>query len=474
MYNISDKQIDYILDDIRRRGIEMEDLQLNLLDHICCIIEQNLSPDGDFEGFYKQTIPKFCKKELWEIEEETILLLTYKNYYTMKKAMILSGNISLALIAIGTVLKIFHWPGAAISLLLGFFILCFIFFPSALYFNYNSSKRGLGVNLTAFLGGTSFMLGILFKVMHWPGASMLLLIGWTILLGAFIPLLLFSKLRENNTPGEKGIYVLGAIAMILFELATLFKVMHWPGAGPLLIVGSFLLVGIFIPMYTNKQIKANQMNPGKFVFVITLTMYTVALTFLLAMNVQGPVLERFAGDTIDNKQIVSYFEKKNQRLENQLQTDSASQLKHYDDVKTQAQKTRQLINALRLELVKGIENVDEAMASNLISNPYLIIRKDNFDIGNQVLLDPSGNKASALKKEIEQFRTVALKYGENNVVLKEKISGLFNTSDDEYLDTQRTWEERTFRNCMLITTLSRLTAIEKNILLAESNLLTLK
>jgi len=114
------------------------------------------------------------------------------------------------------------------------------------------------------------------------------------------------------------------------------------------------------------------------------------------------------------------------------------------------------------------------MASNLISNPYLIIRKDNFDIGNQVLLDPSGNKASALKKEIEQFRTVALKYGENNVVLKEKISGLFNTSDDEYLDTQRTWEERTFRNCMLITTLSRLNAIEKNILLAESNLLTLK
>ena len=42
MYYLSDQQIEYILNDIRRNGVEMEDLQLNLLDHICCIIEQNL------------------------------------------------------------------------------------------------------------------------------------------------------------------------------------------------------------------------------------------------------------------------------------------------------------------------------------------------------------------------------------------------------------------------------------------------
>jgi hypothetical protein len=129
MYAINDEQIDFILNDIRRRGVEMEDLQYNLLDHICCIVEQNLESGGNFEDFYNKTIPKFFKHELWEIEEETILLLTYKNYYTMKKAMIYGGVISLSLIALGTVFKIFHWPGAAISLLLGFFVLCFVFFP---------------------------------------------------------------------------------------------------------------------------------------------------------------------------------------------------------------------------------------------------------------------------------------------------------------------------------------------------------
>jgi hypothetical protein len=42
MYCINDKQIDYILSDIRARGVEMEDLQYNLLDHICCLISQIL------------------------------------------------------------------------------------------------------------------------------------------------------------------------------------------------------------------------------------------------------------------------------------------------------------------------------------------------------------------------------------------------------------------------------------------------
>src|ERR1700740_3220546 len=94
MSRLSDEQIDFILNDIGARGVEMESLQQNLLDHICCIIEQDLEPDGDFEAFYASTIKTFYKYELWEIEEETIHVLTFKNYYTMKKAMIVSGTFS--------------------------------------------------------------------------------------------------------------------------------------------------------------------------------------------------------------------------------------------------------------------------------------------------------------------------------------------------------------------------------------------
>ena len=70
MFQLNDKQVDFIFDDIRARGIKNEDLQYNLVDHVCCIIEQNLKEGGDFENFYQQTISKFYKKNLIEIEED--------------------------------------------------------------------------------------------------------------------------------------------------------------------------------------------------------------------------------------------------------------------------------------------------------------------------------------------------------------------------------------------------------------------
>lgn len=499
MYSINDEQIDFILNDIRRRGVEMEDLQYNLLDHICCIVEQNLESGGNFEDFYNKTIPKFFKHELWEIEEETILLLTYKNYYTMKKAMIYGGVISLSLIALGTVFKIFHWPGSAISLLLGFFILCFVFLPSALYLNYSSSRKGVGINLAAFTGGTIFIIGVLFKVMHWPGSALLLIWGSVILLGVLIPLLLISKLREGVTAKEKRIYTLGALAIIIFELASLFKMMHWPGASPLLLVGSFSLVGLFIPLYTNMQIKANKMNPGQFVFVITLSMYVVVLTCLLAMNVSGPVIERFVTDEADDSRIIKYFEKKKQRLMTEMVNDStqASQIENRKLVSESAQKVKDLIHTIRLELVSVVEGVDKNVAEGLISNPNQIQRKDNYDLvnasiltlneingqANRVLSPGNSTRASVLKKSIEDYRAIILKAAANNEQLTNKINGLLNTNPGTPPTRTATswgenlpnnWEENNFRNNLLISTLGRLSEIEKNICLTEIEVLTLK
>ncbi len=71
MYCLSETQIDFILDDISARGIEMVSLQQNLLDHVCCVIEQSLEDDCDLEHFYLQTIATFYEKELKEIEIET-------------------------------------------------------------------------------------------------------------------------------------------------------------------------------------------------------------------------------------------------------------------------------------------------------------------------------------------------------------------------------------------------------------------
>ena len=86
MYCLSDEEVDFILTDIKNRGIKTESICYNLLDHVCILIEQNLDESGDFEIFYNSAIESFYKKDLREIEEDTYFLLTYKNHLVLTKA----------------------------------------------------------------------------------------------------------------------------------------------------------------------------------------------------------------------------------------------------------------------------------------------------------------------------------------------------------------------------------------------------
>jgi hypothetical protein len=203
MYCLSDEQIDYILNDIRRNGVEMEDLQQNLLDHICCIIEQNLEENGNFEHFYSATIKTFYKKELREIEEETKFLLKFKNYYTMKKVMIYSGAFSAAAFLMGSFLKVMHWPGANVLIVLAMVTIAFVFLPimSILKSREVTTIRDRLVIITGTIVGVLYCSSVLTAVMHWPGARSGIL--WIITTAAsmfvFIPIYFFTGIRNPET-----------------------------------------------------------------------------------------------------------------------------------------------------------------------------------------------------------------------------------------------------------------------------------
>ncbi len=213
MYCITDEQIDYILNDIRRNGVETEDLQLNLLDHICCIIEQNLEATGDFERFYATAIKTFYKKELKEIEEETHLLLTFKNYYKMKKLMILSGALSAIAFIIGSFFKIMHWPGAGILLLMAFVVLMTIFLPLMFVLKTREVKANHDrlVLATGTLTGILYALSMLFKIMHWPGANMLFFGTLALGIFIFIPAYFFTGIRK---PEAKVNTIVSTVMMV--------------------------------------------------------------------------------------------------------------------------------------------------------------------------------------------------------------------------------------------------------------------
>lgn len=214
MYRLSEQQIDFILSDISARGVEMESLQQNLLDHICCIIEHELEENGDFERFYEKTVKTFYKDALWEIEEETLQLLTFKNYYTMKKTMIVSGTFSAATISIGIFLKFMHWPGASVMIVLGILISSLVFLP-LLFTIKAKEKQNTKDKITlaiASLAGTLISLSVLFKVMHWPGANLMGTIFIALMVLVYIPVYFFSGIKN---PDSKVNTIVTTIIMIM-------------------------------------------------------------------------------------------------------------------------------------------------------------------------------------------------------------------------------------------------------------------
>ncbi len=222
MYRLTDAQIEYILDDIRRGGIVLEDLQYNLLDHICCILERDLKETDDFEVVYRRTIRQFYDRDLGEIEEQAILLSTIKNHYTMKKIMLASGTISAAAFITGCIFKIFQLPGAIAFLFAGAALMSLVFLP--LMGITRASELGTRaekmVPLAAALTGSLFILSVLFAIEQWQGRTAM----WLLTVGSALLLLAPGYLYTGWQRQDRQATVLNTIVLVGFASALFFMI----------------------------------------------------------------------------------------------------------------------------------------------------------------------------------------------------------------------------------------------------------
>ncbi len=227
MYSISDQQVDFILDDIAKRGVSTEDVKYNILDHVCCIIENEMSDEMNFNEFYRNTIARFYRKELGEIEEETQQLLTFKHYYAMKKTVKISGITAIILILLGIILKALHLPGAGLGIVLGlgFFSLIFIPLNVVLKFKDNKEKSNPLIMTIGMLTASTATIGVLFKIMHWPFANVLMFSSLLVFMIVFIPIYFIINYRNPETKFNTIInttFMIGAAGM-LFALTNLSR-----------------------------------------------------------------------------------------------------------------------------------------------------------------------------------------------------------------------------------------------------------
>ncbi|MTI39757.1 hypothetical protein [Fulvivirga lutimaris] len=215
---LSPLQVDLIKGDIRQNGIELSELQDDLLDHICCILEYEGNEASPFDEVYERVKRQFFPDGYREIQEQTNYLITQK-YNTMKKVMNVIGIGSSAVLMLGSIMKIQSLPASNELILLGAIGLTLGYLPMLLILTLKQSDMLLSKirNVSGFFGAEAFIVGVLFQVLHLPGGQELLFLGMGIVLMIFLPLLFKSAGADALTKLQPA-----TISVLLLAIVSTF------------------------------------------------------------------------------------------------------------------------------------------------------------------------------------------------------------------------------------------------------------
>jgi hypothetical protein len=288
MPELSFQNIEDISLDIRRQEIIFSHLADELIDHLCCDVENEMQNGLAFAEAYKRVKQRMGPGRLKKIQEETLYAVDSK-YRKMKNTMKISGIAGTIMFGFATLFKIQHWPLAGPMLFLGALVLAFIFMPSTLVVlwkeTHNSKK--LFLFISGFVTGMLFIFGTLFKIQHWPQAGIILSLSVLFAIFFFIPSLVLNRLAEPENKPKRPIYLLGATGSILYVAGTLFKIQHWPLASLFMILALIILFIVVLPWYTWLTWKDASHISSAFIFIIIGSLLIIVPGALINLNLQN-------------------------------------------------------------------------------------------------------------------------------------------------------------------------------------------
>lgn len=406
MVELTELQIELIDAYIKENGVAQNKLQEDLLDHLCTSIETQLQQGRSFEEAFQYTLNLFGPGGLKQVQNETFELLTEMNA-TMKKVTF-----------------------------------------------------GFGLTSTFLL-----LAGTIFKLMHWPGANIMFMLGAMILALIYLPLILAHKLKESPN-NEAVLHISGFVGLAFTTLGTLFKILHWPGASVMLMVGLGTLAFLYVPIYFYKRYQTSANKP------ITLSASLVAMTCLILVF----ALTRFNQSSNFNRGITMI----DNELRETIQTSEnnaalyamASSSPSASQLKKSADETVAYLQQLKTKLIAETEGVslEEAASMSLFD----ISKQSNFDITTHIMFNSGENQFShsELVKRLDTFKSEHLSIYPPE--LRQAVSSTFPIQVNgsyELRGEERTWVQYHFEHVPIVGVVSTLTKLQSEVRQSENQAL---
>lgn len=315
MPELSIQNIERISRDVRKQEIVFSHLLDELIDHICCDVENEMQDGLTFLEAYSKVRQKISSRRIKEIQVETLYAVDTK-YRRMKRTMKISGIAGTVLLGFGALFKIQHWPLAGVMATIGAVTLAVVFMPAALgvLWKETHSRKKLFLFVSAFLAGMCFILGTLFKIQHWSGAGIIITLAAFFGIFFFVPALLASKLQDQENKSKKLIYILGAIGLICYIAGMFFKIQHWPLAVMLMFFGMIILCVIVFPWYTWISWKEESHINTRFLYMVIGLLLIIVPGALINLNLQNSFEEGFYSNQQQQQALYGYLYRKNNSL----------------------------------------------------------------------------------------------------------------------------------------------------------------
>ena len=137
---------------------------------------------------------------------------------------------------------------------------------------------GLAATMIVFLGGV-------LKVNHLPGAGIMLIVGMSILLFGFVPFALANHYKAEGSRQTMALYIVTGLTCFVVFGSMLFKIMHWSGAGIALIISLPFPYVVFLPVFLAVTGKNKNLSIHNTVYVLFLLSGISVISVLLSLNV---------------------------------------------------------------------------------------------------------------------------------------------------------------------------------------------
>lgn len=307
------------------------------------------------------------------------------------------------------------------------------------------------IYILGLISAMILVAGAMFKVNHWPAAGILITIGTFLLAFLFLPSALINHFEAHGTPQNRLLYIVTYATLLIVFTSMLFKIMHWPYAGYILFIAIPFPFVVFLPvwLYVTSGIKNFDINNT--VFVLFLLALQAVFSALLSLNVTR------------------------EKINNSLEFSKSLYSLNYNIEKSRASEGKSSVDISADEVIKNIEECRQLLYSRtgitregLQTGTGVDIFMDSRNIALQTLLLPGEpSPGTKLEKSVRNY------ISEINKIpgckdLSQQAGNLFYLNE---VEEESTWAEMMFADDYLSWIIVNLDAMENVVRVIQSGIL---